>query len=362
MVNAACRSLVVSDIHLAFSPLNWDGAADREDMECLWQRWRQAFNSIVEKRIGTRPARQTSWGRKFYINVRALCKKASISRSWYILASEANQDCDVLLNVWVKDRKNFILAWEKSNNVWLEEMVTQAVQKGDIAIWRLLNGQVKKRTRPLVKEGGQILTDPDLIVEELKSFHERSVLENTSIPPGEFQPAGWDKSFVMEKGPRWDLVLDVSNDLVLANVKKLKLSTVPDNILPMLLKLLFGNKDTVKPLADLIRAVVRTRIFPASAKIARQIFVWKGKGERDSLDGCRTITMAGAVLKLSEACVKDAGELFWKKAGFPCPYWGQFSGAPESIYIWQSTVECYIRRGYKPETTLTDVSKAFDRL
>ena len=72
--------------------------------------------------------------------------------------------------------------------------------------------------------------------------------------------------------------------------------------------------------------------------------------------------MAGAVLKLCEACVKDAGELFWKKAGFPCPYWGQFSGAPESIYIWQSTVECYIRRGYKPETTLTDVSKAFDRL
>ena len=213
-------------------------------------------------------------------------------------------------------------------------MVTHAVQKGDIAIWRLLNGQVKKRSRPLVKKGGNILTDPHLIVEELKGFYEKSVSGNTSIPPGEFQPVAWNNSFVMEKGPGGDLVLDVSNDLVLANVKNLKLTTVPDNILPRLLKLLFGNKDTVKPLADLIRAVVRTRIFPASAKIARQIFVWKGKGERDSLDGCRTITMAGAVLKLCEACVRDADEIFWKKAGFPCPYWGHFSGAPESIYIF----------------------------
>ena len=116
------------------------------------------------------------------------------------------------------------------------------------------------------------------------------------------------------------------------------------------------------PLADLIRAVAKTRIFPSRGKIARQIFVWKGKGEKDSLDNCRTITMAGALLKLCEACVKDAGSIFWKEAGFPSPYWGQFSGAPESVYIWMSTVECYIRRGLKPETTLTDVSRAFDRL
>ena len=72
--------------------------------------------------------------------------------------------------------------------------------------------------------------------------------------------------------------------------------------------------------------------------------------------------MAGAILKLCQACVKDAGLIYWKNAGFPCSYWGQFSGAPESLYIWQSTVECYIRQDQRPETTLTDVSRAFDRL
>ena len=52
-----------------------------------------------------------------------------------------------------------------------------------------------------MKKGGQT-TDPHLIVEELKSFHEKSVSENTSIPPGEFQPVAWNNSFVvMEKGP-----------------------------------------------------------------------------------------------------------------------------------------------------------------
>ena len=72
--------------------------------------------------------------------------------------------------------------------------------------------------------------------------------------------------------------------------------------------------------------------------------------------------MANSILKLSESCVKVASLSFWKKAGFPCSHWGQFFGALESLYIWQSTVECYIRRGLRPETTLTDISKAFDRV
>ena len=86
------------------------------------------------------------------------------------------------------------------------------------------------------------------------------------------------------------------------------------------------------------------------------------EGGENSLENCRTVTMAGAILKICEACVKQAGMKYWKKAGFPCAYWGQFSGAPESIYIWLSTVECYIRNGQRPETALTDVSKAFDRV
>ena len=133
-------------------------------------------------------------------------------------------------------------------------------------------------------------------------------------------------------------------------------------MLPKVLKLIFGSKDTVGNLAELIRAVAKTRAFTELGKVARQIFVWKGKGDKDSLEMCRTITIAGAILKLSEACVKEAGLVFWKRAGFPRPYWGQFSGAPESIYIWLSTVECYIRQGLSPQTILTDVSRAFDRV
>ena len=138
-----------------------------------------------------------------------------------------------------------------------------------------------------------------MISKKLSDFHQRSRKENTSIPPGDFKPVVWDKNFLMKIGPEGDLVLDISDDLVVANIKKLKLSTVPDSIKPVLVKALFGSKDTVKPLADLIRAVARTRIFPTKGKLARQIFVWKGKGGRVCIDMCRTITMANAILKLS---------------------------------------------------------------
>ena len=172
-----------------------------------------------------------------------------------------------------------------------------------------------------------------MISKKLEQFHKRSMKENSVIPPGDFKPVNWQSEFIPKNSPQGDLVLEISDELVLANLKKLKISTVPDNILPVVLKLFFGRLETVIHLAELIRAVVKTRIFPTKGKLARQIFAWKGKGEKNSLGMCRTITMANSILKLSESCVKAAGLSFWKKAGFPCSYWREFSVAPESIYI-----------------------------
>ena len=131
---------------------------------------------------------------------------------------------------------------------------------------------------------------------------------------------------------------------------------------PTIIKLLFGANDLVNPLGKMIRAVVRTRAFPEGGKIAKQIFCWKGVGLRSDLENCRTITMANIILKLAESCVKRSAQKFWSNAGFPRSYWGHFFGAPESVYVWLSTVEKYLRSGVKPETALTDVSRAFDRV
>ena len=331
--------MVVSDIKNAFCSLDWSKAHGPKDMNSLWSSWVEVFNALVDKLIGTRLARQTSWGRKFNPTVRALCERASKSRAWYLQAGNADGTNGPLFNRWVQDRKAFINAWEKSKREWLTAAVTKAVKKGDVAIWKLLNGASRSRFRPLVKDDGTSLTDPKLIAHELSNFHQKSLKEVSSISPGEFDPVRWDEDFIMKDSPEGDLVLNISNGLVVANVNNMKLSTVPDRILPILVKLLFGHLDTVGPLADMIRAVVRTRNFPKGGKVARQIFLWKGKGEKNSLENCRTVTMAGAILKICEACVKQAGMKYWKKAGFPCAYWGQFSGAPESIYIWLSTVE-----------------------
>ena len=72
--------------------------------------------------------------------------------------------------------------------------------------------------------------------------------------------------------------------------------------------------------------------------------------------------MGNNLLKLAESCIKKSASALWNVAGFPRPYWGHFFGAPESIYVWLSTVEKYSRLNMAPETALTDVSRAFDRL
>ena len=45
----------------------WTGSKEHgpKDMNSLWSSWVEVFNALVDKLIGTRFARQTSWGRKF---------------------------------------------------------------------------------------------------------------------------------------------------------------------------------------------------------------------------------------------------------------------------------------------------------
>ena len=152
---------------MAFSSINWCEAVNREDMDCLWSKWVAAFDDLVGKLVGTRPARTTSWGRMFDINVRALCKQASISRCWYILACEAKLDSGSFFKACVDDRNEFLAVWEKSKRDWLRKAVCLVLRKGDTAIWRLLYGKNKRKIRPLVLGEGRILTDPTLITKEL---------------------------------------------------------------------------------------------------------------------------------------------------------------------------------------------------
>ena len=88
------RSRVISNVQTFFkkSTLAWSKAVNRADMNRLWCFWARSYEVMVEKLIGTRTARDATWGRKFSPTVRDLCKKASVARSWFIKARR--EGCD----------------------------------------------------------------------------------------------------------------------------------------------------------------------------------------------------------------------------------------------------------------------------
>ena len=55
-------------------------------MDVLWEHWLKSYNTLTEDLIGTRWARVSSWGRKFDMDIRKLCLKASIARAWFVEA------------------------------------------------------------------------------------------------------------------------------------------------------------------------------------------------------------------------------------------------------------------------------------
>ena len=198
----------------------------------------------------------------------------------------------------------------------------RAIEGGNIAVWRLLSDHWKVTSRPIIDDKNNVLTNPGLVHDELLRFHVESKSENSSIPPGWFEPVKWEKPFKKE-----DDVLVITDDLVLKCLLKLKNSSVPDNMTTSLMKLLFGAKDIVNPVGEMMRAIARTRVFPEGSKIAQQIFCWKGCGLRNKLENCRTITMANVSLKLAESCTKTSSKTFWESAGFPRSFWQGLPGA-----------------------------------
>ena len=136
-----------------FSTLDWTLATSREDMNCLWLEWAKQYDLMVEELIGTRMATECTWGRKFNKSIRTLCKKASISRSWFVKAKFAGEVPEKLQLRWANDRKQFILAWEQSEKAWVSEKIQRALQEGGIVIWKLLDGGGKDSARPLMVDG-----------------------------------------------------------------------------------------------------------------------------------------------------------------------------------------------------------------
>ena len=168
------RRKVVSKIVGSFSDLRWTVANTREDMNGLWELWVVNFNSLVEDIIGTRWARVSSWGRKFDMEVRILCKEASIARSWFVEAKRAGREVTEFYIRWKDRRERFIAAWERSKKKWHIDCVKHAIECGDVAVWRLLRDNWKATTRPILDDKNKILTSPGAIHEELLRFHSKS--------------------------------------------------------------------------------------------------------------------------------------------------------------------------------------------
>ena len=68
------REGVVAKVLSFFSDLKWSQNKTRKEIDELWCIWVKRYNLMVDTLIGTRPAKAVSWGRKFDLEVRRLCK------------------------------------------------------------------------------------------------------------------------------------------------------------------------------------------------------------------------------------------------------------------------------------------------
>ena len=98
---------------------------------------------------------------------------------------------------------------------------------------------------------GPILIHPEAIISELESYHTAAIEEYEEAPSVEFDLVKW--SDLMEES---DFVLRITDKLVLDNIRRLKNTTVPDEILPRVIKLIFCHIDMVGPIGEMMRAVV----------------------------------------------------------------------------------------------------------
>ena len=217
-VAGPARSRMIDKVLGFFSQpsLDWSSAVTRSDMNDLWCLWVRSYDLVIEKLIGTRPASDATWGRKFSLEVRKLCKDASMARSQFIKAKRDFCNYEEYLARWQNLRSKFIRAWERSDKEYQTECVERAVKLGSNAVWRLLNNNRTESTRSLLTEENSFLTNPSEIVEELKRYHYETTKEYKAVPTGDNSPLERKSPFRSS-----DVVLVITDELVVVNVMKL---------------------------------------------------------------------------------------------------------------------------------------------
>ena len=150
---------VIAKVLSFFSDLKWSQVKTRKEIDELWCVWVKRYNLMVETLIGTRPAKAVSWGRKFDIEVRRLCKEASIARCWFLEAKRAGGERKQFFSRWRKLRSAYIESWERSEKEWNIQSLERALRLGDVQVWRLLNGNRATTTRQMLRGNGSVLID-----------------------------------------------------------------------------------------------------------------------------------------------------------------------------------------------------------
>ena len=91
---------------------------------------------MLKKLVGTRPASQGTWGRKFSLEVRELCKEASVARPQFIKARREGPNFGDFLEKWQNLRSSFIRAWERSDMEYHTKCIDRTVAMGSNTVWR----------------------------------------------------------------------------------------------------------------------------------------------------------------------------------------------------------------------------------
>ena len=107
-LNCNTRQKTVFTIKSAFSHLEWAKARTRNDMNELGEQWVKSYNTLTEDLIGSRLARISSWGRKLNMDIRNLCREASIARAWFVEAECLGRDVTGFFENWGENRKDIL--------------------------------------------------------------------------------------------------------------------------------------------------------------------------------------------------------------------------------------------------------------
>ena len=342
----------------------WEQKESGKDIQTMYTEWNDEVKKIAEESFTTKKIK-----RKVSREVRLLTKKKKKLKEQ---AKNATKEEFLVLKTRTKliDRhlEKFSKETKKRKAIKTAKEIKKDKGIDGIAFWeydKRMKGKKSEAAHAMKNEDGVVEEDPTKILEIYRTFYQKLLTQREMVTEdGKKIEAGVNKFMeVLEKTARRMKIAPVTKEEYETVKKGLKMKKAADSQGWKYEMITSAGDDLEESILMMLNKVVCNYVVPTQWEEVLIKSIYKGKGDRKSMDFKRGLFLTNIVSKVAEKVIKNRNKETIDGSLTPFQCGGvRHRGIQDNKFVFNTIIEEFRKKKINLHILFADLEKCFDKL